>query len=298
MLLGYRSGHTWGPPASDTECSECGYKLDKARKTSLLPSSFSWESELDVEGLVTELRESLAQLVHVTSNATIAFNSHSFLPALPWDARPEEGNPRLTRCFCSFVSHPRFDVPPSKQRATYLLGTSFADVDDNLLPQRGDPAETAAWVRAACGRESLGRKTHVMSDAPGLTEQLSGRAVPQALLQSSRRKSAARKVRRIVVSDVVVAGHSMHLYAQSMSALLRPIAARSMCAQRVFQMGHESSACPYFEEIFPNGLFASLSGEDAARSLVKGHPCGGLANRQCRDKFIAAMQGVGDAKPL
>merc|ERR1719263_2411523 len=116
-----------------------------------------------------ELRDSRVQLVHVTSNATIAFNSYSFLPALP-----EEGNPRLTRCFNSFVSHPRFDVPPSTQRATYLLGTSFADVDDNLLPQRGDPAETAKWARAACGRESLGSKTHVMSDAPGLSEHLRG----------------------------------------------------------------------------------------------------------------------------
>lgn len=293
-LFGYRSGQSWGPPTSDTECSKCGYKLDRVRKTSLLPGSFSWESEQDVEGLVSELRDSLAQLVHVTSNASIAFNSHSFLPALPWDAMPEEGNPRLTRCFNSFVSHPRFDVPPSTQRATYLLGTSFADVDDSLLPPRGDPTETAAWVRAACGQESLGRKTQAMSDAPGLTEYLSGRAVPHALLQSSQQKAAAHEAKRIVASDVVVASRSVQLYAQSRSALVRPIAARSMCARRVFQMGHESSACPDFEDIFPNGLFVSLSGEDSARSLATGHPCDGLVRSQCRDKFIAAMQGVGD----
>ena len=297
LLLGYRTGQGWGPPVSDTECSTCGYKLDKARKTSLLPGAFSWESEQDIEGLVSELRDSLTQLVHITSNASIAFNSHSFLPALPWDATPEEGNPRLTRCFNSFVSHPRFDVPPSTQRATYLLGTSFADVDDSLLPPRGDPAETAAWIRAACGQESLGRKTHVMSDAPGLTERLGGRAVPQALLQSSQQKAAAREVKRIVASDVVVASRSVHLYAQSTSALVRPIAARSMCARRVFQMGHESSACPDFEDIFPSGLFASLSGEDSTPSLATGHPCGGLARRQCRDKFLAAMQGAGEDGP-
>ena len=85
----------------------------------------------------------------------------------------------------------------------------------------------------------------------------------------------------------------MYLYAQSMSALVRPIAARSMCARRVFQMGHASSSCRDFEDVFPHGLFARLTGEISVLPLVKGHPCDGLARRQCRDKFLAGMQGAG-----
>jgi len=92
----------------------------------------------------------------------------------------------------------------------------------------------------------------------------------------------------------VLASRSAHLYAQSMSALVRPIAARSMCARRVFQMGHASSACQGFEEIFPSALFDSLSGEDSTPALATAHPCGGLARRQCRNTFLAAMQGVGE----
>ena len=58
-------------------------------------------------------------------------------------------------------------------------------------------------------------------------------------------------------------------------------------------MGHASSACPNFEEIFPSGLFDGLSGEDSTPALATAHPCGGLARRQCRDKFLAAMQRQG-----
>ena len=68
----------------------------------------------------------------------------------------------------------------------------------------------------------------------------------------------------------------------------------ALLARRVFQMGHASSACPNFEEIFPSGLFDGLGGEDSTPALATAHPCGGLARRQCRDKFLAAMQGVGE----
>ena len=49
-----------------------------------------------------------------------------------------------------------------------------------------------------------------------------------------------------------------------------------------------------FEDIFPSGLFDGLGGEDSTPALATAHPCGGLARRQCRDKFLAAMQGVGE----
>ena len=312
-FFGYRGGASWCPPRA-----ECGYQLDKAQNMSLLPETFSWDSDSDIDQLVEHLRNSLAPLVNITSLASMSFQAERFLPAFPWDGPSDGGNPRLTRCFNAFVTEPRFHpVPPPspKQRVTYHLRTSFADVDDEMLPARGHRNETAAWARAACGgRDRLPKGTHVMSDSPGLTEQLGRKPAQPARLQGSRNWNSSHETKKMVATDAVIAGRSLHLYTQTASSFLRPVVARSMCAQRVFQMGHESSACRHFEDVFPRDLFTHLKqpppgvsqvgGEDALLARLPctvqpevaeraDHPCHDRSCEECRDMFALAMQGTG-----
>ena len=117
---------------------------------------------------------------------------------LPWDSS-YGANPRLTRCFCRFVSRPRFEVPPPdpNQRVTYHLRTSFADADDAKLENVTNSVEaTSAWADAACDRSSMEHGTHIMSDAPGLVGLLNSHPTPFSALTEGCSLADARGIAR------------------------------------------------------------------------------------------------------
>ena len=128
--------------------------------------------------------------------------------------------PRLSRCFCRFVTEPRYAIEASSWGTTYQLRTGFADVSDRVLeqidltqadlapasscpptPERGGAVTDAArgwryeemrrWLLLAClSPASLRRLAdgHLLTDSPMLRAYLGGRR------KCARGNDAARRL--------------------------------------------------------------------------------------------------------
>ena len=134
--------------------------------------------------------------------------------------------PRLTRCFCRFVTEPRFAIPPSSWSATFQLRTGYADISDRVIPRidrmRTDGhaatcplpqyAEMDRWLHHACqSAAALDRLAtgFVLTDAPVLREYIT--------LDRLRCESAATKLTnesgydlRTAACDGLTAGCQSH----------------------------------------------------------------------------------------
>lgn len=142
---------SWAPPLDDEYPRESTVVLNRSSPAIARGLLRGYGTHL-----VTSLsRGELAgkSLIHLRAEGSthLRLSSSRFLPVgLPGDPSTAQANPRLTRCFCRFVSEP-MDAPPSSPQllanatVTVQLRTGYADVEDELLQRlsagdpRGDP---------------------------------------------------------------------------------------------------------------------------------------------------------------
>ena len=343
-LFGYASGHSWEP--TDAALDLYGGKRNASTYQIDAPQLDRMYNLLEADGApLVRLNIGKAHRPASPHDSRMELS----LPMMPWDlssldglivrdatsglgswrhrppvgarAPPKGADAHLTKCFCRFVTAPRFDVPPSRHRTTYHLRTGFADVPDVLLANaRRNDSESRLWAAQACpalatagGPEEL----HVISDSPGLVRQLAprGAAADAAGVEweggSTRSWDVGFGARRRAALDTVLAGRATLLYATYPSSFLRPAIARSMCVRHVLAADHPSSACRPLPRVFPRGFFEALRtairrrargarrkpAEDnwacflkLAPALTPDHPCLAAADpTRCSARFVAAM---------
>ena len=178
--------------------------------------------------------------------------------------RPRGADGHLTRCFCRFVSQPRFEPPPTRHRTTYHLRTGFADVPDSVLAQTApNSTESGRWAALACpglaaaGSGGLGGDTHFISDSPGLVRSLHP-AAAELWTGTTRSWDVSFGARRRAALDAVLAGRSTLVFATYPSSFLRPAIARSVCVRHVLAVDHPASSCAPFPRAYPRGLYDAL----------------------------------------
>ena len=225
-LLGYaEGGQTWGPPSSALLAQ---YRQAGRNKTVTL-SYGKWafarrfatarpaDPAVDLANFLQTHQYRHASFIHVRTIGPMRFDQ----PSLPFGADLSRGaswsgecplrrrdrcnisvHHRLTRCFCRFVTEPRFALPPSSPSVTYQLRTGYADIADDVLSRlvdaarRTDPnyvaerrslhkpctagqryTEMRHWLRAACPTDAAIQalaSTHVMTDAPAVRKHMRG----------------------------------------------------------------------------------------------------------------------------
>lgn len=215
FVLGYASGQSWdisfGPDHG-------WYKAALGNATKWGLGNSLWSSADRIRTLATQLRESDAPLVEVSFSSGFPLSKHPLLSTLlsmprltPFSLQDAElgvpwwaGTRTIDRCFCRYVSQPRFDGLPAKARQkvqTFLaeqeaspptaalhLRTMVNHLRNRALERTACSPESERpspwpWIELACGglvappKSTVGghRRVFVMSDAPRLALHLHNR---------------------------------------------------------------------------------------------------------------------------
>ena len=214
FVLGYASGQSWDISFG----SDHGwYKAALGNATKWGLGNSLWSSADKIRTLATQLRESDAQLVEVSLNSGFPLSKHPLLSTLvnmprltPLSLQEAElgvpwwtGTRTIDRCFCRYVSQPRFDGLPAKARqqvqaflaeqeaspptAALHLRTMVNHLRNRALERTACSPELERpspwpWIELACGglvapNSTVGghRRVFVMSDAPRLALHLHNR---------------------------------------------------------------------------------------------------------------------------
>lgn len=247
----------------------------------------------------------------------IPLASELFLPTLPWDKghrrKREEGaywSDELlgSRCFCRFVASPRVgrsgnaSVAVAARRAhptTYHLRTGFADVSDHRLRDAvREAAEAKRWLSLACPKlrpESV----NLITDSPGVARLTGnggrGGGVRSAAAGARTTRTWASPIAadRKAVDDALLASSSREIFTARESSFVRPVAARSLCVERVFVLADPvASACARFHAFFPRDMQRLLGHRRLyacfRQRAPRSHPCSDLSAGQCARSYLAA----------
>ena len=217
FVLGYANGLSWdvsfGPDRGWYKAT-----LGNATKWSFGHGNGLWSSADKIQTLATQLRESDAPLVEVSLSSGLSLGTHPLLSTLlsmprltPLSLQEAElgvpwwtGTRAVDRCFCRYVSQPRFDGLPAKAReqvqgflavqeaspptAALHLRTMVNHLRNRALERTACSPESERpspwpWIELACGglvsppNSTVGghRRVFVMSDAPRLALHLHNR---------------------------------------------------------------------------------------------------------------------------
>jgi hypothetical protein len=232
----------------------------------------------------------------------------------------------LDRCFCRYVTNPRFRVPHIRRlpHAAFHLRSGYADLREYQLigvaqaaaAARGTAAvgeaelrnATWTWLTRACGTAGLRRLSQrgalVLSDAPALHAYFSAAGTtragaPPEPYQTTRSWAVPLATRLSVLLDVHAAGIAAAVEHSPSSTFLRPAVARSVCVRRVRALDAPDGACADWSRVWVRDLHKFVGGRYARHyescaqpALPAAHPCKGRSLDACRDLLAAAGAGV------
>ena len=214
FVLGYANGMPWdvshGPDHDWYRAM-----LVNATRWNFGHGNGLWSSADKIRSLATQLRESDAPLVEVSLNSSLSLGKHPWLSSLlsmprltPLSLQQAElgvpwwtGTRQIDRCFCRYVSQPRFDglsatarvqvqrflgeLEASPPSAALHLRTMVNHLRNRALDRTACSPESERpspwpWIELACGglvappHSTVGghRRVFVMSDAPRLALHL------------------------------------------------------------------------------------------------------------------------------
>ena len=323
----YANGDTWGLRAGDSGTpAELRQRYGRGQVAKIEVAHAPWDVPGGLANLSRALLEHSAPLVELSFRSRIPLGSDMWLSALPL----RSASAGIDRCFCRYVSHPRFlsalPSPIVAPAVAYHFRTSFADVPDAVMHVANEPACAArplvraaskpgAWVGPVCGR---GRATafdpqgYVMSDAPGFIQELLSqhptlRANPLQLPAANTRSWSVGRGRHgrsnhsvlhFLAADYYLAGLAAEVQETMASSFSRALVARSVCVRRTAFINEAKGACPAFQIIFWRDMHLYFDTGNRRHayscwreSLVDDHPCKQLASsHDCRDAFVSAMR--------
>jgi len=253
------------------------------------PSQYTVER--DIDALFPLLEADDAPLIHVRYKGLMhRWNAMLHLGSLPWDAKAlrdhfiwgRVADPHLSRCFCRFVTWPRFALSPKAPHVVYHLRSNFADLPSPVLAAAANVRLTAplasgiearSWFRVACPSLPfpLPPWAHVVSDAPGFARVADGGCAnagrpcpreeeekPSTATETTRSWRSPLSAKVAALRDGMLVGRARVLVTSRLSSFGRPLVARSMCNAQVFDIRSNGSGCELFEALIPRDLVAAL----------------------------------------
>ena len=234
--------------------------------------------------------------------------------------------PPLDRCFCRYVTQPRFSQAARSTRfdVAYHLRTGFADTKASALVSRirrstfstkaafraayqaGERlrgSDASRWLHAACGAAGIAtlssQRAVVLSDSPGLMRHLHIRynatvGAAGGVLGSTRSFTGATHAAKLATArDIWLAGMASEMQELWTSSFARPVVARSMCIRRRRLLTGPQGACSNFSRVYVR---------DLPRYLPEGrtptfysclhwppqHPCLKGTAQRCEASFVSA----------
>ena len=326
VFYGYADGSSWAKP----EPTELAQYLSVSTIQATRSVTFSREG---LAGLLSELRNgkhAQASLIHVVQEPPLYLETggDAWFPRLMplrAPAASSDAPPALDRCFCRYVTQPRFSQAASTRfDVAYHLRTGFADIKASALvpriqrstfrtksefraayqvAERLRGSEATRWLHAACGAAGIAtlssQRAVVLSDSPGLMRLLHLRynatvGGAREVHGSTRSFTGATNAAKLATArDIWLAGLASEMQELWTSSFARPVVARSMCIRRRRLLTGPHGACSNFSRVFIR---------DLPRYLPEGrtptfysclhwppqHPCSKGTAKRCEANFVAA----------
>ena len=326
VFYGYADGSSWAKP----EPTELAQYLSVSTIQATRSVTFSREG---LAGLLSELRNgkhAQASLIHVVQEPPLYLETggDAWFPRLMplrAPAASSDAPPALDRCFCRYVTQPRFSQAASTRfDVAYHLRTGFADIKASALvpriqrstfrtksefraayqvAERLRGSEATRWLHAACGAAGIAtlssQRAVVLSDSPGLMRLLHPRynatvGGAREVHGSTRSFTGATNAAKLATArDIWLAGLASEIQELWTSSFARPVVARSMCIRRRRLLTGPHGACSNFSRVFIR---------DLPRYLPEGrtptfysclhwppqHPCSKGTAKRCEANFVAA----------
>ena len=331
LLMGYAAGGlSWGPP-DETEQAQYS-KSDSVTLSAKRDGIGNLLGKFGLDGIKQLGKRAFANrsFIHVRTQQNLRHSGGIFLPVFPGENQ-ERAHPRLTRCFCRFVTQPILlglegrNAMAKPAAITYQLRTGYADLDDRVLhslarhlgivkkqsTHERDARDTslaedlgtsyhemARWLALACPRAKKQelRSVRVLSDSPPLSAHLAGLSLGAGLL-TTRSWAAPLEAKQRAWADMIAGSLSDVFYA-GQSSFGRPLVARSVCIKDVRALTDKTSLCPRFNAIFHRGFFDLLQFRTSKynrtrEELPADHPCKAVVvPRICAAQFVASVSGA------
>ena len=318
-FYGYADGTSWAKP-EPTE-------LARYRSVSTIQAARSVTfSREGLAGLLSQLRNrkyAQASLIHVLQEPPLYLEvgGDAWFPRLmPLRVLPasfSDTPPPLDRCFCRYVTQPRFSQVARSTRSdvAYHLRTGFADTKVDVpcksgapcsIPQGGERvrgSDASRWLHAACGAAGIAtlssQRAVVLSDSPGLMRHLHLRynatvGAAGGVLGSTRSFAGATHAAKLATArDIWLAGMASEIQELWTSSFARPVLARSMCIRRRRLLTGPHGACSNFSRVYIRDLPRYLP-KGRAHGLYSclhwptGHPCSTGTAQRCEASFVSA----------
>ena len=312
-FYGYADGSSWARPGPAELAQYHSISTIKATSS----ATFSREG---LAGLLSELRHrkrAQASLIHVLQEPPLylGVGGDSWFPRLmplrrAQPALSSHASPQFDRCFCRYVTEPRFSQEVSARfDVAYHLRTGFADTKATALraayqvTESQRRSEATRWLNAACGAAGIttlsSQRAVVLSDSPGLMRLLHSRynatvGAAREVLGSTRSfTGAAQSAKLATARDVWLAGLASEVQELWTSSFTRPVVARSMCIRRRHLLTGPHGACSDFSRVYIRDLPRYLPGGKnpifySCLHWPQQHPCSKGTAQRCVASFVSA----------